>query len=64
MAFVEESEYKGNALLVLRNTEEDRYPFSFGYKKAKLIIEHFEDIKKFVAKCEKALAEKEATKQS
>ena len=53
MAIVEESEYKGNPLLVLKNTAEDRYPFSFGIKKAKLIIEHFEDIKKFVAKHDK-----------
>jgi len=53
MAIVEESEYKGNPLLVLKNTAEDRYPFSFGIKKAKLIVEHFEDIKKFVAKHDK-----------
>lgn len=53
MAIVEESEYKGNPLLVLKNTAEDRYPFSFGIKKAKLIIEHIEDIKKFVAKNDK-----------
>ncbi|MBI4411528.1 MAG: hypothetical protein HY541_03485 [Deltaproteobacteria bacterium] len=57
MAIVEESEYKGNPLLVLKNTAEDRYPFSFGIKKAKLIIEHFEDIKKFVAKNDKEKSE-------
>ena len=53
MAIVEESEYKGNAMLVLKNSEEDRYPFQFGLKKAKLVIEHIEDIKKFVAKNDK-----------
>ena len=53
MAIVEESEYKGNPVLVLKNTEEDRFPFSFGLKKAKLIVEHIEDVKKFVAKHDK-----------
>lgn len=53
MAIVEESEYKGNPMLVLKNGEEDRYPFQFGLKKAKLVIEHIEDIKKFVAKNDK-----------
>lgn len=61
MAIVEESEYKGNPLIILKNTEEDRYPFSFGYKKAKLVLEHIEDIKKFVQKCEQ---DKEAKEKS
>ena len=59
MGFVEEAEYKGNALIVLKNTEEDKYPFSFGLKKAKLVIEHIEDIKKFVTKMEKLQQEKQ-----
>lgn len=53
MAIVEESEYKGNALIVLKRTEEDRYAFSFGLSKAKLVLEHIEDIKKFVEKHDK-----------
>ena len=53
MAIVEEGEYKGNAMLVLKNTEDDRWPFQFGLKKAKLVLEHIEDIKKFVAKHDK-----------
>lgn len=53
MAIIEEGEYKGNPMLVLKNTEEDRWPFQFGLKKAKLIIEHIEDIKKFVQKHDK-----------
>ncbi len=53
MAIVEESEYKGNPMLVLKNSEEDRYPFQFGLKKAKLVVEHIEDIKKFIAKNDK-----------
>ncbi len=53
MAIVEESEYKGNPMLVLKNNEEDRYPFQFGIKKAKLVLEHIEDVKKFVEKHDK-----------
>lgn len=59
MGFVEEAEYKGNALIVLKNTEDDKYPFSFGLKKAKLVLEHIEDIRKFVEKMEKAQKEKQ-----
>jgi hypothetical protein len=43
-----ETEYKGNKVLVLMRNEEDKYPFSFGVSKAKLVLEHIEDIKKFV----------------
>jgi len=53
MAICEEGEYKGNAMLVLKNSEDDRWPFQFGLKKAKLILEHIEDIKKFVEKNDK-----------
>jgi len=53
MAVVEESEYKGNPMIVLRRTQEDRYPFQFGLSKAKLIVDAIEDIKKWVEKQEK-----------
>ena len=53
MAIFEEGEYKGNPMIVLKNTEEDSWPFQFGLKKAKLILEHVEDIKKFVEKNDK-----------
>lgn len=53
MSIVSESEYKGNPMLVIKNSEEDKFPFQFGLKKAKLIIENFEEIKKFVAKHDK-----------
>jgi len=46
----EEAEYKGKKILVLKRTEYDKYSFSFGVSKAKLIIEHMEDIKRFVEK--------------
>ena len=53
MAVVEESEYKGNPMIVLRRTQEDRYPFQFGLSKAKLIVDAIEEIKTWVEKQEK-----------
>jgi len=44
---VEFSEYKGNKLIVLKRSDEDKYPFSFGKNKAKMIVENFEAIKQF-----------------
>lgn len=53
MSIVEESEFKGNAMIVLKNDEEDKFPFQFGVKKAKLVLENIEAIKAFVAKYDK-----------
>ncbi len=50
MSIVSESEYKGNAMIVIKSSEEDKFPFQFGLKKAKLIIENIESIKKFIEK--------------
>lgn len=44
----ERGEYKGKPLLIMKRSEEDKYPFSFGISKAKLILENIEEIKKFV----------------
>lgn len=53
MSIVEESEFKGNKMIVIKNDEEDKYPFQFGVKKAKLVLENIEEIKKFVEKYDK-----------
>jgi hypothetical protein len=45
---IERSEYKGKPLIVIKRTEDDKYPFSFGLSKAKLILDNIEEIKKFV----------------
>ncbi len=45
-----ESEFKGNPMLVLSQGPDDKFPFQFGFKKAKLILENLEEIKKFVEK--------------
>lgn len=47
-SIVERGEYKGKPLLIMKRSEEDKYPFSFGISKAKLILENIEEIKKFV----------------
>jgi hypothetical protein len=53
MSIVSESEFKGNPMLVLKNSEEDQFPFQFGVKKAKLILENIDAIKSFVEKHDK-----------
>lgn len=50
---VEESEYMNKPMLVIKNDEKDRFPFSFGVSKAKKILGAIEQIKAFVAKNDK-----------
>lgn len=45
---IERGEYKGKPLMIIKRSEDDKYPFSFGLSKAKLILENIEEIKKFV----------------
>lgn len=53
MSIVTESEFKGNPMIVIKNSEDDQFPFQFGVKKAKLVLENIEAIKEFVAKHDK-----------
>jgi hypothetical protein len=55
---VERTEYKGKSIIVLKRSEEDKYPFSFGLGKAKLILENLEEIKKFVSESEEKTVDK------
>jgi hypothetical protein len=50
MSEASESEYKGNPMIVLKSAPEDKFPFQFGIKKAKLVLAHIDDIRKFVEK--------------
>ena len=52
--------WKGSPTVSLAKDESmlARYPFTFGLAKAKLIVEHFEEIKKFVEENDKATPEK------
>jgi hypothetical protein len=45
---VERSEFKGKPVLIIKRNEDDKYPFSFGLTKARLILENLEEIKRFV----------------
>ena len=46
--FAKESEYKGQPVLSLMKKDDDKFPFTFGSKKAALIVLHIDEIKKFV----------------
>lgn len=45
---IERSEYKGKPLIVIKRSEDDKYPFSFGLSKARLILDNIDEIRKFV----------------
>ncbi len=50
MAPAEISEFKGRKVLVLKtgNERDDKFPFTFGVKKAKMILDNLDEIKQFV----------------
>jgi hypothetical protein len=50
---IEFDEYNGNPVIVLKKDENDLYPFRFGLRKAELIVEHIDQIKKFVEENQK-----------
>jgi hypothetical protein len=50
---IERSEYKGRPMIVLKRSEDEKFPFSFGMAKAKMILESIDEIKKFVAENDK-----------
>jgi len=50
---VTEDVYKDKPIIVLKRSEDEKYPFSFGLAKAKSIMECYDDIKAFVEKHEK-----------
>ena len=50
---IEIEEYNGNPVVVLKRDENDAYPFRFGLRKAQLIIDNIDEIKKFVNKHKK-----------
>lgn len=54
MTEVLEGDYRGQPMLIMRQNETDRFPFQFGLRKARLILEHLDDIEEFVVKHTKA----------
>ncbi len=51
----ERTTYKNCPMITLKKSEDDKYPFSFGVNKAKMIVECLEDIKKFISDVEKPI---------
>lgn len=45
---IERSEYKGKPVIIIKRDENDKYPFTFGLSKARLILDNLEEIKRFV----------------
>lgn len=45
---IERSEFNGRPVIILKRGEGDKYPFTFGLSKARLILENLEEVKKFV----------------
>ena len=45
---VEFDNYNGNPVIIIKRDENDAYPFRFGIRKAELILENIDNIKKFV----------------
>ncbi len=50
---VEIGEFNGRPVIILRRAEGDKYPFTFGLSKARLILENIKEIEKFVAENDK-----------
>jgi len=48
----ERSEYKGHPMLVLKRSEDEKFPFSFGVGKAKMILDNLDEIRAFVKDCD------------
>jgi len=45
---VQTGEFKGHKVITLSRGDDEKYPFTFGVNKARLILENIEEIKKFV----------------
>ena len=53
MSVLEFSEYKDHPVVILKRNQDDRYPWTFGCLKAKMFLEHLDEIRKFVAQNDK-----------
>jgi len=45
-----EEAYKSNAMLIIRQNPEDKFPFQFGVRKAHLIVKYMDQIRAFAEK--------------
>mgnify|MGYP001557808930 CR=1 FL=1 len=46
---IERGDYQGKSIIILKKDKNDKFFFSFGLSKAKLILDNIEEIKKFVS---------------
>ena len=60
-SYIELDEYKGNKIIRIFRNEDDQYPFSFGLRKAKLVVENIDDIKEFIKNQEEEEEEKQVS---
>ena len=51
-------QYKGHPMIILN--PDDRFPFQFGLNKARMILQHIDEIRSFVETTERAAAPAEA----
>ena len=42
------TEFKGHKMIQFKESMDDKYGLSFGLRKARIILDHIDDIKKFV----------------
>lgn len=54
MSVVRESEYNGKPLFEIARDEKDNFGFKFGVKKARMILDHLNEIRTFVEKNDRA----------
>lgn len=45
-----EGDYRGIPMMIIRTAPEDKFPFQFGIKKARLIVKLIDEIRAFVDK--------------
>lgn len=53
MPIASETEYKGRPMIVLKTKEDEKFPFQFGLRKARMIVDSMADIIAFVEKHDK-----------
>lgn len=58
------SEYKGKPIIVFKRTPDDKFPFSFGINKARIILENIEEIKAFYEELKHTATEKKPDAQT
>ena len=56
---IKRGEYQGKPVISLMKMENDKFPFTFGVAKAKMILANLDEIRKFVEEVESGAAPKD-----